>query len=402
MIFKLTVAVVVPTLLAAASPDPKKAGMDPGRLALIPVRMQEFVDRGAVAGVVTLVARHGALAEIDAVGWQDIEAKKPMRTDTIFQIMSMTKPVTSTGIVMLAEDGKLALTDPVEKYLPEFKGQWLIESREGNSRRTLKAPSRPIIIRDLLTHTSGLPEDPPENIRPVFANFRLTLPEAVALYSQTPLEFEPGTKFGYSNLGMATLGRIIEVVSDRPYEKFIEERILKPLGMKDTFYFPPEDKLSRIATVYRPPEGGKLERAFAEGPGGERREFRKGAKYPAPEGGLYSTASDLAAFYQMMLNRGTFDGQRVLSPASVDLMTELQTGSIPAPHGLAWVVVTDAFDTLNYQSIGSYGHGGAYGTFGWVDPKKDTVEVLLIQRSVWGNFDERNAFWALAASAIRE
>ena len=376
----LAVALLVAVAAAAASPDPRKAGMDPDRLARIPVRMRAFVDRDLVSGVVTLAARHGVLAEFDAVGWQDIEAARPMRTDTIFQIMSMTKVVTAVGVVMLAEEGKLALTDPVEKYLPEFRGR----------------PSRPITLRDLLTHTSGMPEDPPAALRPVFANFRLPLAEAVSIYSQLPLRFEPGTRFGYSNTGMATLGRIIEVLSGLPYEKFADERIFQPLGMADTFYFPPENKLPRIAMVYKPPDGGKLERAFPPEPGGAPAEFRKGARYACPEGGLYSTASDLAAFYQMLLNGGTWNGKRLLSRASVELMTKPQTGT----HGLALALMNDARDTLNYESLGSYGHGGAYGTFGWVDPKQDTVLILLIQRSVWGNFDERNAFWALAASAI--
>ena len=190
MIRKLPILLVMPLLLAAASPDPQKAGMDLERLARIPARMRVFVDQGRMAGAVTLVARHGAIAEFDAVGMQDIEAHKPMRTDSIFQIMSMTKPVTSVGIMMLAEEGKLSLIDPVEKHLPEFRGQWVIESQDGG-KRTLQRPSRPITIRDLLTHTSGMSGAPPEGAKNLLQDFNLTLAQAVAIYSQQPLGSSP-------------------------------------------------------------------------------------------------------------------------------------------------------------------------------------------------------------------
>lgn len=407
MIRRFAIALALPLMLAAAPPDAQKAGMDPGLLARIPARMRAFVDQGRISGAVTLVARHGAVAELDAVGWQDLEAKKPMRTDTIFQIMSMTKPVTAAGIMMLAEEGKLALTDPVAKHLPEFRGQWLIEARDGENKRTLKRPSRPITIRDLLTHTSGMPSMPPESYKDLLSTLELTLAQAVTLYSQQPLEFEPGTRWMYSNPGIATLGRIIEVVSDQPYEKFLADRIFKPLGMKDSFFFPPEEKTGRISMLYDL-DGGKLKRAGAGALGGDPAKYRKGAKYPCPECGLYSTASDLAAFYQMTLSGGTYNGQRLLSRTSVELMTTLQTGGLQAGHapgmgyGLAWAMVREPLGALSYRSIGTYGHGGAFGTEGWVDPKKDMVEVLLIQRSEGGDDTERNALYSLAASAIAE
>jgi CubicO group peptidase (beta-lactamase class C family) len=405
MIRKLPILLVMPVLLAAASPDPQKAGMDADRLARIPARMRVFVDEGRLAGAVTLVARHGVIAEFDAVGMQDIETHKPMRTDSIFQIMSMTKPVTSVGIMMLAEEGKLALTDPVEKHLPEFRGQWVLESQDGG-KRTLKRPSRPITIRDLLTHTSGMSGAPPEGAKNLLQDFNLTLAQAVALYSQQPLEFEPGTRWSYSNCGMATLGRIIEVISGQPYEQFIAQRIFKPLGMKDSFYFPPEEKIGRIAMLYNLVDG-KLTRAGGEALAGDPAKYRKGAKYPCPECGLYSTASDLDAFYQMMLNGGTYNGERLLSRASVELMTMVHTGDlfchVPGEAwGLGWAVTRDAMGALLYQSIGTYGHGGAFFTESWADPKRDTVEIMLFQRAKGGDLSERTSFFALAASAITE
>lgn len=385
-----------------------KAGMDPERLARIPVRMKTFVDQGTVAGVVTLVARHGVVASLEAVGYQDLEEKKPMRTDSIFQIMSMTKPVVAVAIMMLAEEGKLAVSDPVERHLPEFRGLWVNTSKPADKERRQVRPSRAITLRDLLTHTSGMIGNPPEGIRELYTRMHLTLAEAVAIYSQQPLDFEPGTQWQYSNPGIATLGRVIEVASGQTFEKFLSERIFQPLGMKDTFLFVPPDKIDRIAMVYRYADG-KLQRSGGDILGGDPANYRKGSKYSAPEFGLYSTASDLAALYQMMLNGGTYNNRRFLSRPSVNLMTSLHTGSIePAGHsigmgyGMAWAVVRDALGTLQLQSEGSYGHGGAFGTQGWVDPQKDLVGVFLIQRSAGSAPYESNVFKTMAAAAIIE
>jgi CubicO group peptidase (beta-lactamase class C family) len=378
--------------------DPAAAGMDAERLARIPVRMKTFVDHGKAAGIVTLLARHGRLALLSAVGYQDRENDVPMRTDTIFQIMSMTKPITSTGIVMLMEEGRLALMDPVEKYLPEFRGQLLavcpVNGEPTNCRLT--KPSRPINIRDLLTHTSGLPGD----LKAPEFRWKRTLLETGALASQQALVFEPGTKWLYSNVGIATLGRIIEVASGEPYEQFISERILGPLGMQDTFYFPPPEKQKRIAAVYTD-DNGKLKREDLD-------LFRRGAKYPAPEGGLYSTAGDMANFYQMMLNKGTLDKHRFLSPASVELMTAVHTGDLQAGFapgigfGLGWAVVKGTDGMFRLNSPGTFGHGGGYRTYGWVDPAKDMVGVIMLQRTNGGGdvADEINSFMAMAGAAI--
>jgi len=385
-----------------------KAGMDPERLGRIPVRMKTFVDQGTVAGVVTLLARHGVVASLDAVGYQDLETKKPMKTDSIFQIMSMTKPVVAVAIMMLVEEGKVAVSDPVEKHLPEFRGLWMNTTKPGEKERRQVRPPRAITLRDLLTHTSGMIASLPEGIGELYTKMHLTLAEAVAIYSQQPLDFEPGTKWQYSNPGIATLGRVIEVASGLPFERFLSERIFQLLGMKDSFLFVPQDKVDRIAMVYKRIDG-KLQRSGGDILGGDPSQYRKGSKYSAPEFGMYSTASDLAALYQMMLNGGTYNSKRLLSRASVNLMTTLHTGSIePAGHstgmgyGLAWTVVRDPLGTLQLQSEGSYGHGGAFGTQGWVDPQKDMVGVFLIQRSAGGAPDESNVFKAMAAAAIVE
>jgi len=392
---------LAPAMPALDGPDPHRAGMDPERLARIPVRMRQYVDAGAGAGYVTLVARHGVLAHLAASGWQDREKQIPMRTDTLFQIMSMTKPVTSVGIMILVDEGRLSLNDPVEKHLPAFRGQQLAEAcTPGGSGPNcrLTRPSRPVTIYDLLTHTSGMAGGfhEPDPSR------RRSLADAVAAEAKYPLEFEPGTKWQYSNPGMATLGRIVEVVSGEKYEEFIAARIFAPLGMRDSHFFPPVSKHGRIAAVYTD-DNGTLKRADVD-------LYRQGVVYPGPEGGLFSTAADLANFYQMVLDRGVFGGRRILSAAAVAEMTMVHTGDLKAGfapgvgYGLGWSVVKEAKGTFRYQSVGTFSHGGAFRTYGYVDPAKDLVGVILLQRTNGGGdvADEINSFVAMVAAAIEK
>jgi CubicO group peptidase (beta-lactamase class C family) len=401
-------AALAAAFAASAAPpaiDTSKAGMDSERLARIPARMKFFVEKGTVAGTVTLLQRHGALASLEASGYQDLASKKPMQPDTIFQIMSMTKPVVGVAVMILMEEGKLALSDPVEKHLPEFRGQWMIAHPEGGAR-TLKRPSRPITIRDILTHTSGMYATVPPSFNSLKTFMGMPLSQVVAMGSQQPLDFEPGAKWQYSNIGIATAARIVEVLADQPFERFLESRIFQPLGMKDTYIFPPAEKFDRIASCYTL-EDGKLKEMGENTLGGGPLKYRKGAKYSLPEGGLYSTAADLAAFYQMMLNAGAYNGKRLLSKSTVGVMTALHTGDLPAAtpgvgYGLSWAVVRDPMGSLSLplESKGAYGHGGAFGTYGWVDPNKDLLGVFLVQRP--GASEERNAFLSLAASAIMD
>jgi CubicO group peptidase (beta-lactamase class C family) len=372
--------------------DPPAAGMSPARLSLIPARMKEFVDAGKTAGIVTLVARHGHLAGLNAVGYQDLEAKTPMRADTIFRIASMTKPITCAGIMVLVDEGRVSLIDPVEKYLPEFKGLKVnpCGTRSGYACE-LMTPSRPVNIIDLMAHTSGLPG----GVTARGGAQTETLAEAVAAVSGATLQFEPGTNWLYSQIGYMALGRIIEVVARQPFDRFMDERIIKPLGMKDTFFFVPPDRESRIAATY------------TSGENGLKRAPMRQSKFPTPQGGLLSTAIDLARFHQMLLNRGTLDGHRVLSAAAVEAMTASVTGDIKAGfvpgvgHGFGFEVVRETAGTYRYNSIGSFVKGGAYRTYGWVDPAKDLVGIILMQRTDGGDTaDEFNSFLAMAAAAI--
>jgi len=399
-------AVILLAFAAHLAAQPKAAGnhgMDPERLARIPARLKVFVEKGEIAGAVTLVARRGTIAAFDAVGYQDALSRKPMAKDSIFQIMSMTKPMVGTAIMMLAEEGRLALTDPVEKHLPEFRGQMRIAAREHDGAVRLRKPSRPITIRDLMTHTSGL-TGPPPGLDGLYQKMDRTLAEAVAIYSQTPLEFDPGTEWRYSNPGIATLGRIIEVVSDQPFEKFMAERLWGPLGMKDTFIFPPEDRKPRIAAVHAS-QDGKLTHAGPGVLGGLWSDYRKGARYSAPEFGAYSTAMDLLAFYEMLRKGGVHGGKRMLSRAAVETMTALHTGDIRSGHmpgtgfGLTWEVVRENLGTLNFLSKGTFGHGGAFGTHGWIDKEKELVGVYLVQGGA-GAADGKYAFMRMASAAV--
>lgn len=389
------------TLVAAPLPvtkDAAKTGLDPARLARIPARMKSFVDQGTVAGAVTLVARHGQVAALDATGYTDIETRQPIRTDAIFQIHSMTKPIVCFAVMQLAEEGLLGLTDAVEKHLPEFRGQQVLAGQ------TLAKPTRPITIRDLMTHTSGMPLNPPPGIGELHGALHKSLADVTLILSQQPLAFQPGTRWQYSNTGIATLARIVEVLSGTPFEKYLEARIFQPLGMADTYIYPPAAKHHRMPTAYILKDGKPLK--YTADPLGEgAMKFRVGAKYPLPEGGLYSTAADLFAFSQMMLNGGAYNGARLLSRAGVETMTANHTGDLAtstpgAGWGLGWFVIRDAPGTLSLLSPGAFGHGGRYGTYQFIDRKRDMIGLFLIHRE--GGAGERNAFVELAIGAITD
>ena len=405
---------LIPLCAVLTAPAQQSVTADAARLAAIAPRMKAFVDQGVVAGVVTLLMQDGKVVQHEAAGMADLEARKPMSRDSIFQIMSMTKPTVAVCIMMLAEEGKLALSDPVEKHLPEFRGQMAMAGRAADGAVTLHKPARPVTVRDLLTHTSGMGPTPPEGLKELYYRMDRPLREAVLAYSQVPLLFEPGSRWAYSNTGIATLGRIVEAASGQPFEKFLEARVLTPLGMKDSFIFPPEDKKARIVSLYDRKEG-KLVKAGGDKLGGDAMNYRKGAVYSAPEFGLYSTAADLSAFYEMtrlggvapawVKGPGAAPGKRLLSPAAVSVMTKLHTGDLQAGHnpgtgfGLAWEVVKNEQGELNLWSVGSYGHGGAFGTHGWVDPAKHLVGVFLIQGG--DQTTVKYAFLNMAGAAVQ-
>lgn len=397
MTARCAIALVVLALGVVPPVRGADAGMDASRLRLIPKRVQEFVDKGAISGAVTLVARHGEVAALDAVGYQDLEARKSMRPDTIVQVMSQTKSLTAVAAMMLVEEGRLDLQRPVQDYLPEFRGQLVEESRDGAVVR--HPPQRPPTVAQLLSHTSGLPFLPAGRYSRINFTLDAALEEAVRAYGREPLRSEPGTRYDYSNMGIATVGRIVEVLSGVEYSRFIRERILAPLGMKDSFFFPPDDKKNRIAMVYFH-QNGKLVLAREKAQAGDPANYRAGAKYPGPELGLYSTAPDLLRFYQMLANGGSYGGRRYLSKQSIAVMTtDLTPGH--AGYGLGLTVRNGPQHLLNLMSPGTFGHGGAFGTAGWVDPKNDLVMIFLGQMTDGSADPAREAFWQIAESAVQ-
>ncbi len=347
--------------------------------------MQRYVAKGRAAGAVTLVAHRGKVVHFGAVGLRDIESDKKMQRWTRFAIASMTKPITATAVMILHEQGKLDVNDPLEKYLPEF----------GNVRlKSGDEVSRKLTIRDALTHTSGIVGD---------QVFRGSLADHVTEVASRPLGFQPGDKWQYSP-GVSVAGRVVEVVSGQPFEDFLRERIFQPLGMSKTTFRPDAKGVANLAVIYKPGENeGTLSVA------GNRISTFTEEDGPNPSGGLVSTAQDLFRFYQMVLNGGEFRGQRVLSSQSVQMMVspqigDLETGFTPGnTWGLGWCIVKEPQGVTKMLSTGTYGHGGAFGTQGWVDPVEETIFILLIQRTNMGNSDGsemRGEFQAVAVEAL--
>jgi CubicO group peptidase (beta-lactamase class C family) len=388
-----------PLLVIAPLAVPAVRGEEPARLADIRGRMQAFVDRGEIAGVVTVVGRRDAVLSLEAAGKFRVDSGEPMPRDALFRIASMTKPITAIGILLLAEAGKLSVDDPVEKHIPAFQGQMLVAAKTADAV-TLKKPPRPITLRDLLTHTSGLPGAYPPGLADLYTRRQLTLAEAALVCSQRPLDFEPGSKWAYCNAGIDVLGRVIEVASGQPYEEFLRQRIFQPLGMSDTTFYPTREQLRRQVPIYAKKDGQFVDAGYPliGDPAG--------AKFPIPAGGLFSTGPDLARLYRMMLGGGQLDNVRILKPESVAAMTQLHTGDLATGFvpgmgfGLGWAVVREPMGVTAMLSPGSYGHGGAFGTQAWIDPRQDLFMVLLIQRVGGGNADASQMRQELQAAAV--
>jgi CubicO group peptidase (beta-lactamase class C family) len=352
---------VMIAVLSAAAPIRAEDAPSQGVAAVL----QPFVDRHELAGAVTLVADADAVLSVDTVGYADIAAGKPMRPDAVFWIASQSKPITATALMMLVDEGKVKLDDPVAKYLPEFRGVWLAADR-AEDHLLLKRPGHPITVREILSHTSGLPfksalEEPTLD--------RLPLSVAAGSYAMTPLLFEPGTKHLYANAGINTAGRIIEVVSGIPYETFLDARLFGPLGMADTTFWPSGGQLERLAKSYKPDKANSGLEETTVGQLSYPLDDR--TRRPMPAGGLFSTAADLARFCRMILRGGEFGGKRYLSESAMKEMTTRQTGKdLPQSYGLGWAT-----------GGGTFGHGGAYATNMTIDPKRRLITVYLVQHA---------------------
>jgi CubicO group peptidase (beta-lactamase class C family) len=316
-------------------------------------KVQPFVENHSLAGAVMLVANKDKTLALEAIGFADIAAQRPMTTDSIFWIASMTKPITGAAIMLLVDEGKVSLDDPVEKFLPEFKGLWVI-FEQNEEKLVLQRPQRLITVRDIMNHTSGL----------AFQS-KMEQPTLDCL----PLQFQPGTKYMYSNAGINTTGRIIEVVSGMSYEDFMQKRLFEPLGMVDTSFWLTEAQVKRLAKPYKPnAEKNNLEETKISQ---LRYPLTEQGRYPMPGGGLFSTASDVAVFCRMVLNSGEHNGKQILSAAAVAQMTSRQTPeTVKEGYGVGWSV-----------SNNSFGHGGALATNMNIDKQRELITVWLVQHA---------------------
>ncbi len=383
----LVVLIVSSTALSALPIRP-----EPAKLTEINERMQEFVAAGEISGAVTLVATRQRVVHLGAVGKADLASGTAMRPDTIFWIASMTKPITATAVLMLQDEGKLSVDDLVGKYIPELA--------------ELKTPSGKaanLTIRHLLTHTSGLAEATPEQSRAAKA-----LADLIPVYASQPVAFEPGSKWKYCQSSINTAARIVEIVSKQSFSDFLAKRLFQPLGMTDTTFYLTQGQLPRLTKAYKK-EADKLQEAAISMLGGRAPTDRN--RYPAANGGLFSTATDYARFCRMILNEGTLNGKRYVKRESVKLMTSLQTAELKTGFtegngwGLGWCLVRQPQGVSAMLSPGSFGHGGAYGTQAWIDPQKGLVYILMVQRSNFPNSDDsevRRVFQQSAAKALNK
>jgi CubicO group peptidase (beta-lactamase class C family) len=383
-------AVIVALWLTSAFTTAAEPEFDDARLQQIPRRMQAFIDASKISGAVTLVANKDGVLHVAAVGQADLATGRPMKPDTIFRIASMTKLVTATALMQLVADGKVNVADPVSKYLPAFANQTV---KDGTGTRPL---AKPITIQQVLTHTAGL-----TNPRPPQTD-GMTLAQLVDAIGQQPLAFEPGSKWEYSS-GLTVAGRIIEVVSGQEYAEYLHAKIFQPLGMKDSAFHLTKEQASRLAVTYKPGEKPDT-LAVSEIPDPTVK------RAPGPSGGLYSTAADMARFYRVILNGGELDGVRILPAEQVRQMLTprtpgIVTGFTPGnAWGLGWCVVEHSQSVTRLLSPGTHGHGGAWGTQGWIDPQRGLVLLLMIQRQNFGNSDGsdvRDAFTEAAVTAYR-
>ncbi len=335
--------------------------------APIAAELKPFVDAHVLAGAVTLVASKEQTLDLSAVGYADVTNQKPMPKDALFWIASMSKPITGAALMILVDEGKVNVDDPVEKYLPEFKGQMVVAEKD-DAHVLLRKPAHPITVKNILSHTSGLAFKSPIEV-PALDLYPLAT--RVRSYAAQPLLFEPDSKYLYSNEGINTAGRIIEVVTGMSYESFLEERLFKPLGMKDTTFWPSPAQIARIAKSYK---GNKDKSDIEEIPVGQLTyPLDDRTRQPMPAGGLFSSAEDVARFGQMVLRGGEWGGKRLLSEAAVKAMTSRQTSdSIKEGYGFGF--------SVNGSTVG---HGGAYSTNLSIDTQRGLVLVFMVQNAGW-------------------
>jgi CubicO group peptidase (beta-lactamase class C family) len=387
-------------------------GMSSKRLERINAFIKDYVDTNQIAGAVTLVARKGKVVHFESQGWRDKEANQPMEKDAIFSLASMTKPIVSTALMMLWEDGKFMLDDPISKWLPSYANKQVVDSVSGR-----RVPARPVTVRHVLSHTSGLSLTPSagpnpltdgpaadgESIEQTATPARpKTLLEAVERAAGSPLAFQPGERWQY---GSSTdfVAILVEKMSGMTIDEFVRTRIFQPLGMRDTFYNVPREKVNKVAAIYRPDKDGKI--ALLRRP-----EYREPTTYFPGVAGLNGTAADYFRFSQMLLNGGEYNGQRLLGRMTVNMMITNQIGEGKPVYirgdgygfGLGFGVLTNPAKAPDALSIGTFTWGGANGTLFWIDPQEDLIGIMMIQINPYSHFNIRPLFSVAVSQAITD
>jgi CubicO group peptidase (beta-lactamase class C family) len=381
---------LMPLLASGASPE----------LPGVSAAMRKAVEKGDISGAVTVVVTKDKVLHCDATGLADISRKEPMTPDSLFWIASMTKPVTAVAVLMLQDEGKLKVADPVAKYIPDFA-----------RLRTPSGQAADLTIAQMLTHTSGLGEAP----REAAAKAR-TLADLIPLFLAAPMQYEPGAKWSYTQSGINVASRIVEIVSGLPFDVFVQQRILDPLGMRNTTFYPTQKPAAHQVVAYRKnPTTGTLEAAPPPST------FGVEGHPPLGNGGLFSTGPDYARFCQMLLAGGSLGGKRYLSPEAMKLLMTVQTGDLPTGffqsaefgnHGTnyGWGIGTCILRAPHpgvaaMLSPGTFGHGGAWGTQAWIDPARGVAFILMVQRTDFPNSDAsevRHVFQETAADALKK
>lgn len=390
--------------------QPESVGLSTERLKLINRVMQSYVDKQVFAGISTLVARLprrrradgmalkrldaaelGEIAQLETFGWQDLATKKPITEDTLFRIYSMTKPITSVAVMMLCEEGKLRLTDAVSRHVPQFKDRKVMVMREGGY--DLVPAAREVAIHDLLTHTSGLcyPDEEPTPLSEIYRRMFGYLDKGMAMKldewmlafieANVPLAFQPGTAWRYG-LSIDVLGYIVQVVSGQPFDEFLKERLFGPLGMVDTDFWVPPEKVGRLASMYGPAKEGGLQPI----PSPDGKDYTRPDQSLSGGGGLVSTLGDYFRFGQMLLNGGEFEGKRILGRKTVEWMMQNHLPASMHPNNEAWngfglggAVLINPGLSPRPGSIGKFGWGGAANTEWWIDPAEGLQCILMLQ-----------------------
>ncbi|WP_460471368.1 serine hydrolase domain-containing protein [Emticicia fontis] len=369
---------------------PESQGMSSQRLQRIDKVVNDYIDKSYLSGVVVLVARNGKVVYHKGLGYDDIETKKAMDKDAIFRIASQTKAITSVAVMMLYEEGKFLLDDPISKYIPSFKNPTVLDKfNSKDSSYTTVPAKREITIRDLLTHTSGISyagigtreaiaiyakNNIPGGVDTPF----YTLEDAINRLAKLPLVHNPGEKFTYG-LNTDVLGYFVEVLSGMSFDAFLQERIFKPIGMNDTYFYLPESKFGRLASLYTEDKNKKVLKVTLD----YGNYSKKKGTYFSGGGGLVSTVTDYAMFLQMLLNGGRYKGQQLLSPVTINMMIHNQIGDIKLGNkkfGLGFALTTEAEAARLTPSEGTFDWGGAYSTAYWADPKEGIIGMIMTQK----------------------